>query len=61
MKVNYCNVTQLLFFQFSLYYNEVLSKQAPPGDMKQLLAKTTVDLYGKYVMFCIYFQSVKGS
>ena len=33
--------------QFGLYFYDVLSKQAPAGDMKTLLSKATFDFYGK--------------
>ncbi|XP_013389810.1 KICSTOR complex protein C12orf66 homolog [Lingula anatina] len=40
-----------LVAKFSLYFYETLSKQAPPGDLKALIAKTPVDFYARIVTF----------
>ncbi|XP_070533173.1 KICSTOR subunit 2-like isoform X2 [Ptychodera flava] len=40
-----------LMSKFSLYFHEVLSKQAPPGDVKSLMSKLPVDYYAKFIAF----------
>ena len=37
----------LLVAKFGLYFYDVLSKQAPSSELKNIMAKTSVDFFGK--------------
>jgi len=38
---------RLLVSKFSLYFYDVLSRQAPRSEMKHLVSKASVDFFGK--------------